>query len=147
MIRRSSTSVGRPPQRSGYVQAALVTVTAPDGHTYTVRYYELRPGLTTRNGFYLTNGQREQEFKGASITPWMLHGNVSYWKWKIPAIENQYPILLAETTDLGKCSVCGNRQSATTEIRDVESGRTDRTGLQPDSIRLHLGGEKLRPTM
>ncbi|HEY0556479.1 MAG TPA: TonB-dependent receptor [Thermoanaerobaculia bacterium] len=93
-------SVGRPAQRSDYVQAAPVTVTAPDGHTYTVRYYELRPGLTTRNGFYLTNGQREQEFKGASLTfdkrlsnRWMMRGNVSYqdWKWRIPASENEDP--------------------------------------------------------
>jgi hypothetical protein len=56
--------------------------------------------VTTRNGFYLTNGDREQEFKGAAITfdkrlsnHWMLRGNVSYqdWKWKIPGSENQDP--------------------------------------------------------
>ena len=93
-------SVGRPAQRSDYVEAAPVTVTAPDGHTYTVHYWELRPELTTRNGFYLTNGNREQEFKGAALTfdkrlsnRWMLRGNVSWqdWKWRIPANEQEDP--------------------------------------------------------
>jgi hypothetical protein len=93
-------SVGRPERPSDFVEAAPVTVVAPDGHTYTVHYYELRPGVTTRNGFYLTNGQREQEFKGAALTfdkrlsnRWMLRGNVSWqdWKWQIPANENQDP--------------------------------------------------------
>ncbi len=93
-------SVGRPAQRSDYVEADPVTVTAPDGHTYTVHYWELRPGVTTRNGFFLTNGDREQEFKGASLTfdkrlsnRWMMRGNVSWqdWRWRIPASENQDP--------------------------------------------------------
>jgi hypothetical protein len=93
-------SVGRAARNSDYVAADPVTVTAPNGHTYTVTHYELRPGVTTRNGFYLTNGEREQEFKGASITfdkrlsnRWMLRGNVSYqdWKWRIPASEQEDP--------------------------------------------------------
>jgi hypothetical protein len=93
-------SVGRPHQRSDYVEAAPVTVTAPDGHTYTVHYWELRPGVSTRNGFLLKNGDREQEFKGASLTfdkrlsnRWMMRGNVSWqdWKWRIPSRENQDP--------------------------------------------------------
>jgi len=86
-------SVGRVGQRSDYVLNTQQVV-APDGHTYTVNYYELRPGVTTRNGFLLTNGDREQEFKGAALTfnkrlanRWMLRGNVSWqdWKWKIPS--------------------------------------------------------------
>jgi hypothetical protein len=85
-------SVGRVAQRSDYVLNTQQVV-APDGHTYRVSYYELRPGVTTRNGFLLTNGDREQEFKGAALTftkrladRWMLRGNVSYqdWKWQIP---------------------------------------------------------------
>jgi hypothetical protein len=93
-------SVGREHQRSDYVEADPITVTAPDGHTYTVHYYELRPGVSTRNGFLLRNGDREQEFKGASLTfdkrlsnRWMMRGNVSWqdWKWRIPNHENQDP--------------------------------------------------------
>ncbi|HEV7504908.1 MAG TPA: TonB-dependent receptor [Thermoanaerobaculia bacterium] len=92
-------SVGRVGQRSDYVQHSQ-QVTAPDGHSYTVNYYELRPGVTTRNGFLLTNGEREQEFKGAALTfnkrladRWMLRGNVSYqdWKWRIPDGANLDP--------------------------------------------------------
>src|SRR3954464_9745630 len=93
-------SVGRPAQSSDYVEADPITVIAPDGHTYTVHYWELRPGVTTRNGFFLTNGDREQEFKGASLTfdkrlsnRWMMRGNVSWqdWRWRIPSSENQDP--------------------------------------------------------
>jgi hypothetical protein len=93
-------SVGRPHRRSDYVEADLITVTAPDGHTYTVHYWELRPGVSTRNGFLLQNGDREQEFRGASLTfdkrlsnRWMLRGNVSWqdWKWRIPGSENEDP--------------------------------------------------------
>ena len=93
-------SVGRPHQRSDYVEGTPVTGIAPDGHPYTVHYWQLRPGVTTRNGFYLTNGDREQEFKGAALTfdkrlsnRWMLRGNVSWqdWKWRIPASEDEDP--------------------------------------------------------
>jgi hypothetical protein len=93
-------SVGRPHQRSDYVQRTSSPQVAPDGRTYTVTYYELRPGVTTRNGFLLTNGDREQRFKGASATfnkrlsnRWMLRGNVSYqdWTWDIPDSENEDP--------------------------------------------------------
>ena len=93
-------SVGRPNQRSDYVEADPITVTAPDGHTYTVHYWELRPGVSTRNGVLLRNGDREQEFRGASLTfdkrlsnRWMMRGNVSWqdWKWQIPGSAIQDP--------------------------------------------------------
>jgi hypothetical protein len=93
-------STGRPHRASDYVPATPVTGTAPDGSTYTVNYWELRDGVTTRNGFYLTNGERDQEFTGASLTfnkrlanRWMFRGNLSYqdWQWNIPSSENEDP--------------------------------------------------------
>ncbi len=93
-------SVGRPARRGDYVEAPPVTVIAPDGRAYTVHYWELRPGVTTRNGYYLTNGDREQEFKGVSLKldrrlsgRWMMRGDVSWqdWRWRIPAGESQDP--------------------------------------------------------
>ena len=93
-------SVGRPNRASDYVEQPPVTVVGPDGHSYTVHYWDLRDGVSTRNGFELTNGDREQEFKGASITfdkrlsgRWMLRGNVSYqdWRWRIPGDANEDP--------------------------------------------------------
>ena len=92
-------STGRVHRRGDYVERSQ-TVVAPDGRTYTVPYWELRSGISTRNGFYLTNGEREQESKGASLTlnkrlsnRWMMHGNVSYqdWKWRIPDSANEDP--------------------------------------------------------
>ncbi|HYX25465.1 MAG TPA: hypothetical protein VFC23_15045, partial [Thermoanaerobaculia bacterium] len=92
-------STGRVHRRDDYVERTA-SVVAPDGRTYTVHYWELRPGVTTRNGFYLTNGPREQEFKGASLTfekrlsnRWSMRGNVSWqdWTWQIPGSANEDP--------------------------------------------------------
>ena len=92
-------SVGRVHRRDDYVERTA-SVVSPDGRTYAVHYWELRPGVTTRNGFYLTNGPREQEFKGASLTfdkrltnRWSIRGNVSWqdWKWQIPGSANEDP--------------------------------------------------------
>jgi hypothetical protein len=92
-------NTGRVHRRDDYVERTS-SVTAPDGHPYTVHYWELRPGVTTRNGFHLTNGEREQEFKGASLTfnkrlsnQWMMRGHVSWqdWTWRIPGRENEDP--------------------------------------------------------
>ncbi len=92
-------SVGRVHRRSDYVEQTA-TAAAPDGRTYTVHYWELRPGVSTRNGFRLENGDREQEFLGASLTfnkrlsnRWMMRGNVSWqdWTWNIPDSENEDP--------------------------------------------------------
>jgi hypothetical protein len=72
----------------------------PDGRSYTVSWWELRDGVTTRDGFRLENGDREQEFRGASLfltkrlsNRWMMRGNVSWqdWMWDIPDSENEDP--------------------------------------------------------
>jgi hypothetical protein len=93
-------SVGRTHRRSDYVEQTSDSFTAPDGRTYTVHYWELREGVSTRNGFRLENGDREQEFKGASLTfnkrlanRWMMRGNISFqdWTWQIPDGENEDP--------------------------------------------------------
>jgi carboxypeptidase family protein len=87
--------VGRPHTRNDY-RTKLVTATLPSGEKRTVTVYELKPGITTRNGFLYQNGDREQEFYGASATfnkrlsnRWMFRGNVSWqdWTWKMPDSE------------------------------------------------------------
>ncbi|HEY7216001.1 MAG TPA: hypothetical protein VIC28_15360, partial [Thermoanaerobaculia bacterium] len=92
-------SVGRVHQRSDY-EEHTTTAVAPNGQTYTVHYWELRPGVSTRNGFRLENGDREQNFLGASLVfnkrlsnRWMMRGNLSWqdWKWDIPDSENEDP--------------------------------------------------------
>jgi hypothetical protein len=90
---------GRPHRRDDYVRNT-VSGTTPDGRPYTVEYWELRPGVTTRNGFLLENGDREQEFRGASLVfnkrlanRWMTRGNFTWqdWTWDIPDGENEDP--------------------------------------------------------
>ncbi len=92
-------STGRVHRRDDYVQNTLTGV-LPNGETYSVPYWTLRPGVGTRNGFLLENGDREQEFLGASLSlhkrlsnRWMARGNVSWqdWTWNIPDSENQDP--------------------------------------------------------
>ncbi len=71
-------------------------------------YYELKPGITTRNGFFLTNGNDAQTYKGASITfnkrlanRWSLRGNfsVSDWTWDRPSSENLDPTITLPTSN------------------------------------------------
>jgi hypothetical protein len=93
-------SLGRQHQRSDY---ELVTFSQPlpDGSTRPISWYQLRPGVSTRGGGFLTNGDREQEYKGASLTfnkrlanRWMLRGNFTWadWTWsKVPASELENP--------------------------------------------------------
>ncbi|HEY0514701.1 MAG TPA: carboxypeptidase regulatory-like domain-containing protein [Thermoanaerobaculia bacterium] len=99
-------STGRINQASDYVpctdpsvqanlQSPCPVGTLPGGQAYNAPYYVLRNGVATRNGAYLYNGGKEQQYKGASIVfnkrlanRWMLRGNVTYsdWTWsKVPA--------------------------------------------------------------
>jgi len=101
-------SVGRPSVRSDYVHCGTPgaakcpnPVTLPNGQVVNPDLYVLRSGLSSRGGSYLYNGDREQEYKGASIVfnkrlanRWMLRGNVTYsdWTWsKVPDSDRQDP--------------------------------------------------------
>jgi len=81
-----------------------VPLITPDGKPYNLNYYTLRSDLSTRNGSFLENGDREQEYKGASVVfnkrlanHWMLRGNVTFadWTWsKVPTSEVENPTVL-----------------------------------------------------
>ena len=95
--------VGRRHQRSDYILTPF-TQFLPDGSTRTIDIYRLRPGVSTRGGTFKENGDREQEYKGASLVfnkrlanRWMLRGNVTWanWEWsKVPSSELENPTLL-----------------------------------------------------
>lgn len=96
-------NIGRVHRRDDY-QSKQVTATLPNGETRSVTVWELKPGVTTRNGRFFTNGDREQEYIGAALTfnkrlanRWMLRGNVSWqdWTWNIPnsELQDQTPFL------------------------------------------------------
>jgi Carboxypeptidase regulatory-like domain/TonB-dependent Receptor Plug Domain len=97
-------NTGRVHRRSDYRQrpgtAGVLSGTRPDGSTYSLPIYELVPGVDSRNGFLLENGDREQDYKGFSLTftkrlanRWMLRGNVSWQDWTNvnPDSENEDP--------------------------------------------------------
>ncbi len=75
----------------------------PDGTPYALTFWQLRPGVNTRGGSFLENGDREQEYLGTSLVfnkrlanRWMLRGNFSWsdWTWSsIPDSENEDPTL------------------------------------------------------
>jgi len=80
-------SVGRPATASDYV-ANTFTTTANNGKTYTVTYYTLKPGVSTRGGSLLENGTGTSNYKGASVVlnkrlsnHWMMRGNFTYSDW------------------------------------------------------------------
>jgi len=94
------THVGRLHRRDDYVPAGSTTLTAPDGRQFTVNWWELRDGVSTRSGLHLENGDREQDFKGVFLTAekrlsegWMLRANAGWqdWRWRIPDSENEDP--------------------------------------------------------
>ncbi|HXU46507.1 MAG TPA: TonB-dependent receptor [Thermoanaerobaculia bacterium] len=101
-------STGRKHVRSDYVLEPITPRTGvngrvlPNGQPYNLVVWQLRPGVSTRNGFLLENGDREQDYKGASVTfnkrlsnHWMMRGNLTYsdWTWDSPASENEDPTL------------------------------------------------------
>ena len=84
---------GRKHRADDYVDGTPITITSPDGRTTTVVPRELRPGVTSRGGYLLENGNREQVYKGLFLTlhkrltnRWMARGHVSWqdWRWRIP---------------------------------------------------------------
>ncbi len=90
-------SIGRKHRASDY-RPRVITNTLPNGDVRSVTIYELKPGITSRGGTFTENGDREQEFLGASLTfnkrlanRWMLRGNVSFqdWKWDVPQSERE----------------------------------------------------------
>jgi hypothetical protein len=80
-----------------------VPLQTPDGKPYSINYYILRDGVTTRGGSFLENGDREQEYTGASVVfnkrlanRWMLRGNFTWanWEWSsVPDSERENPTI------------------------------------------------------
>ena len=71
----------------------------PDGTPWCAQYFHLRPGVSPAGGSFLTNGDREVEYLGASVTAtkrlsnrWMARGYVNYGEaeWKVPASFQQF---------------------------------------------------------
>jgi hypothetical protein len=95
---------GRPHRRDDYELVTTVRPNGlPDGSSYVRQFWQLRPGVASRGGFRLENGDREQEYMGASITfnkrlanRWMLRGNFSMsdWDWQVPGGEEEDPTKL-----------------------------------------------------
>jgi len=104
-------SVGRVNVPSDYttVGAPVRPCYLPNGQSCgNLNYYILRPGVTTRNGFYLTNGDSSQDYKGASITfnkrlanRWSLRGNFSVndWTWNRSSQDNIDPTFTLPTSN------------------------------------------------
>ncbi len=92
--------VERAHQRSDYVLLDTRTVDIPDGSTFDIPLWGFRDGLTDPGGSILTNGDREQDYQGVSLTfnkrlanRWMARGNLTFadWEWDVPESENEDP--------------------------------------------------------
>ncbi len=90
--------VGRLHRRDDYVPVST-TVRLPNGESRVINYFQLRNGVSTRGGTFLENGDREQEYQGASLVfnkrlanRWMLRGNFTWadWQWSsVPDSERE----------------------------------------------------------
>jgi hypothetical protein len=99
--------IGRPHRRDDYIRCgtpgapACAVSQRSDGTPTLAEFWVLRPGVSTRNGSFLENGDREQEYQGASLVfnkrlanRWMLRGNVTWsdWTWsEVPDSELENP--------------------------------------------------------
>jgi Carboxypeptidase regulatory-like domain len=81
----------------------VIPLQTPDGKPFTLNWFTLRNGLGTRGGVRYQNGDREQEYKGASLVfnkrlanRWMLRGNFTWadWTWSsVPDSEREDPTI------------------------------------------------------
>lgn len=85
--------VGRRATRNDFVLFDHLVGTLPNGETFRVPLFKLKPGVTTFGGNDLFNGDREQHYLGLSFTfnkrlsnNWLLRGHVtqSTWEWDVP---------------------------------------------------------------
>lgn len=83
----------REARRDDYISYDSEEVTHPDGRPHSVDFYGLRPGLELTGGTLLTNGDREVEYWGATLSltkrlsnRWMLGSFLNYGRpeWDIP---------------------------------------------------------------
>lgn len=80
-------------RRDDYIVAFPLVGELPDGTPYNEPVYRLRPGLAWLGGTLLTNGDREQDYRGLSLSAsrglrgggflrlWAHWGD---WEWKVP---------------------------------------------------------------
>jgi hypothetical protein len=90
----------RPHRASDYVLGITHTGTLPDGSTFAAPQFTLRDGVVWSKGFLMENGDREQDYLGASFTfnkrlanRWLLRGHVTWqdWEWSVPGSEEEDP--------------------------------------------------------
>jgi hypothetical protein len=99
--------VGRDSRRDDFVLFDHLVGTLPNGQTYRVPLFKLKPGLTTFDGNNLYNGDREQEYLGLSFTfnkrlsnNWLLRGHFtqSDWEWDVPGSAIVEPLITTTGT-------------------------------------------------
>jgi hypothetical protein len=85
--------VGRRATRNDFELFDHVVGVLPNGESFRVPIYRLKPGITSFGGNDLFNGDREQEYLGISFTfnkrlsnNWLLRGHFTQadWEWVVP---------------------------------------------------------------
>jgi len=113
---------GRPHGRQDYELAFPLEGVLPNQEPYSVPVHRLKPGLTWLGGTELSNGEREQDYLGFSLSSrkrWsnggLLRGWVNFnsWSWRVPegSVADPTPrvlgdldeggIFVQDTSDLG----------------------------------------------
>jgi hypothetical protein len=90
----------RPHRASDYRVGFVHRGRLPDGSTFESPQYTLVPGVVYSGGNLLTNGDREQNYIGTSLTfnkrlanRWLLRGHFTWqdWEWDVPSSELEDP--------------------------------------------------------
>ncbi len=93
LINDEATGQVRVATRDDWVPLRTVSATLPNGRqSREVTVFELREGLSPTGGNFFTNGDRELEYRGVTLSAdkrlanrWSLRGHVTYadWDWKL----------------------------------------------------------------
>ncbi len=92
MLVQDASGAIRQARREDWSLAGTASGPLPDGSTGSAPFYSLNPGISNTGGRFYTNGDREQDYLGVTLSltkrlanRWRLSGHLTWadWDWKI----------------------------------------------------------------
>ena len=99
LLVRDAANAVRVATAADWIEEAPVTGTLPNGASYSVPYYDLRPGLSPTGGTLLVNGDRRQRLLGSTLEwrqrlarRWTARGRLLWqdWRWQLGPTYRRY---------------------------------------------------------
>jgi hypothetical protein len=92
LVRDAATGAVRTATAADWVPAGVASGNLPNGASYSVPWFDLRPGLTPTGGTLLVNGDRREQQLAAALAwhqrlarRWTVRGQLAYesWTWQL----------------------------------------------------------------